>query len=183
MKKFAIIGTSCSGKTTLVYNVVGNLRKQGLHIEGITSSDRIYPFEQKKLDYLDSAQAYVILQQAFLELRSEVRDDIDILVADRSVLDFFAYYDYCFPDTVHPYYQALTALIPHWMKSYTEVYYVDPLPWVNDNKRPNDEFRLGVDNVLKSYIKNYPNIIYVQEFNREDFIIHRILENWKTSKI
>lgn len=183
MKKFAIIGTSCSGKTTLVYNVVGNLRKKGLHIEGITSSDRIYPFEQGKLDYLDSAQSYVIIQQAFLELRSEVRSDIDIILSDRSLLDFFAYYEYCFPETIHPYFLSLKSLIEHWMESYEEIYYVDPLPWVDDKKRPNDEFRMNVDKILKSYISNYSNIIHVQEDDRESFISNRILEKWKTSKV
>ena len=41
IKKFAVIGTSCSGKTTTVYNVVGKLRKEGIHIEGLTSTDRM----------------------------------------------------------------------------------------------------------------------------------------------
>lgn len=183
MLKFAVIGTSCSGKTTLVYNVVGKLRKEGIHIEGLTSSDRIYPFKQEKLDYLDSAQAYVIIQQAFLELRSEVRDDIEIILSDRSLLDFFAYYIYCFKDSQHPYFQGLIGLIGHWMESYEEVYYVEPLPWVDDHKRPNDEFRLGVDEVLKSLISKFPNIVYVKEDNREDFVSSRILEKWKASKV
>jgi len=176
MKKYAIIGTSCSGKTTTVYNVVGELRKQGLHIEGIISSDRHYTFDAKKLDFMPEAQSYVILQQAFLESNLSTRDDIQILLSDRSPLDFFAYFEYCLKDDNEPYYQSMKQMVWSWAKTYDAIFYLEPLPYVSDNKRPDDEFRLGVDKIIKSYLPNLPNLINVNNGDRINEIIRVIKE-------
>jgi len=163
MIKIALIGTSCSGKTTTAYELVARLRKSGYHAEGNTSSDRIYPFAQEKLNVLHEAQCYVILQHAFLETRAAVRDDVDIIISDRSVLDFFAYYDYCFKDRQNTaYFKSLKLFVFEWIKTYDLIFYLPPLPWVNDNKRPSDEFRMGVDNVIKSYISELDTIIKIE---------------------
>lgn len=177
VKKYAIIGTSCAGKTTTVYNVVGRMRKKGYHIEGLASTDRIYPFEKPKLDYMNEAQAYVVLQQAHLETRMEVRDDLEIMVTDRSTVDFFAYQEYFTKNETDPYYNAMKHFAFDWAKTYDSIFYVEPLPWVNDNKRPADDIRLAVDAVIKSYLPRIPNLIHVpNEVDREDFIIQHISE-------
>lgn len=176
MKKYAIIGTSCSGKTTTVYNVVGELRKEGYHIEGIISSDRHYTFDAKKLDYMPEAQSYVILQQAFLEANLSTRDDIQILLSDRSPLDFFAYFDYCLKNEEEPYYKSMKNMVWNWVKTYDAIFYLEPLPYVSDNKRPNDEFRLGVDKIIKNYLVDLPNLIKINNEHRINDIIRIIKE-------
>lgn len=182
MKKYAIIGTSCSGKTTTVYNVVGELRKEGYHIEGIISSDRHYTFDAKKLDYMPEAQSYVILQQAFLEANLSTRDDIEILLSDRSPLDFFAYFQYCLADIQEPYFEAMEKLAWTWAKTYDAIFYLEPLPYVSDNKRPNDEFRLGVDKVIKGYLEVLPNLIKINNEDRINDIIRIIKEQSPQNK-
>ena len=175
IQKFAVIGTSCSGKTTLVYNVVGQMRKQGYHIEGLTSTDRIYPFEKDKLDIMNEAQAYVVIQQAHLETRMLVRDDLDYILSDRSTVDFFAYQDFFMKDKKDPYYTSMEEFAFNWAKTYDKLFYLGPLPWVNDNKRPDDETRLEIDNVIKSYLPKLNNLIIVpNDVNRENFIIDAI---------
>ena len=181
IKKFAVIGTSCSGKTTLVYNVVGALRKQGMHIEGLTSTDRIYPFEQKKLDYMHEAQSYIVLQQSHLETRISVRDDVDAFLCDRSTVDFFAYYEYFLKDPKNIYYNVLKSFAFNWAKTYDALFYLEPLPWINDNKRPADDLRLGVDYVIQSYLPKLKNLIRIpinsklpKKNEREDFVMATI---------
>lgn len=177
MIKIALIGTSCSGKTTTAYNVVGRLRKDGYHAEGCLSSDRNYTFPQSKLDFMHEAQSYVIMQQAFLELKMAVRDDVDICISDRSTIDFFAYYEYCINDKYSPYYIAMKELAFNWLNTYDIVFYLSPLPWVNDGKRPNDEFRLGVDSTLKLILdlNNFRNVIKIENnINSEEFIYNYV---------
>lgn len=176
--KYAVIGTSCSGKTTLVYNVVGQLRKEGYHIEGVVSGDRSYTFNPELLDTSNIAQSYVILQQAFLETKYSVRTDVNIILSDRSLIDFFAYYSYYIADK-DIYYDIMNHLAFEWCKTYDCIFYVSPLPWVDDTKRPPDSERMAVDFILQSYIGTISNIVRVPDNNREEFVINKIKDDEK----
>ena len=176
MKKYAIIGTSCSGKTTLVYNITGQLRKEGYLIEGLTSTDRIYPFEQSKLDNSANAQAYVILQQIFLENRMSTRDDVKIILSDRSSIDFFAYMDY-FISEKNDFFQTIKSFVFDWAKTYDKLFYVEPRPYVSDGKRPNDAFRLNVNKILLEYLPLLPNIIILKNTDNNEEIIQQIIRS------
>lgn len=175
MKKFAVIGTSCSGKTTVVYNIVGRLRKEGYHIEGLTSTDRVYPFKQSKLDTLEQAQQYVILQQALLEVTIECRSDVTSFISDRSVIDFFAYYLYCFPNNSLEK-DVIEEFCIGWANTYEKIFYVKPLPFVDDGKRPNDEFRMNVDKIIDDLTKviNQVKLIKGEPNEREEKIYKEI---------
>lgn len=170
MKKYALIGTSCCGKTTAVHSIVGTLRKEGYFIDGITSLDRNYTFDYKQLDTNPKAQAYVILQQAFNEMRIETRDDTDILLSDRSVVDYFAYMMVSTPGNV--YCDAMRNLVMKWVKTYDTLFLLKPLPYVKEQKRPSDDFRMMVHNVLSELVAMISNVVVVPEpiEEREAFI-------------
>tara|TARA_Y100000034_G_scaffold131395_1_gene192029 strand:- start:2232 stop:2783 length:552 start_codon:yes stop_codon:yes gene_type:complete len=176
--KIGIIGTTCSGKTTLVFGLIHRLRKEGYNCEGVIGTDKVYPFNKKKLDTDDEAQVYVMLQQAFLETRKMLQDNIDILITDRSLLDFFSYYKYCMKSR-KPYYRAMKGLVEQWIKTYDIIFYLRPLKYVNDGTRPSEKFRREVDEVIKKDLKMYnsKNVYIVTEFNR----LHEVYRKLKRS--
>lgn len=171
MKKFGIIGTSCSGKTTAVYNIVGNLRRNGIHIEGVVSTDRIYPFEKDRLDYLDSAQCYVILQQGLLETIRETRSDLNCFLTDRTPLDFLAYYDYFIKNKNEYKFESMNNFVYSWMKTYDLLFYLPPLPWVDDSKRPPDQIRNSIDQIILQYITKLNVLKIDKDLNPDDRIL------------
>jgi nicotinamide riboside kinase len=165
MIKVGLIGTSCSGKTTMAYGLVTELRKLGYHAEGVLGSDRKYTFNSSELDINNYAQAYVILQQAFLETQCHTRDDVNVVITDRTPFDFFSYYEYCFygsdikNETV---YNAMKNFAYEWIKTYDLIFYLSPLPYVSDNKRPNDAFRQAVDLILQKNIDTLVDVPVVK---------------------
>jgi len=162
-----------------VYNIIGTLRKKGYHCEGITSTDRSYPFKQERLDYDDIAQTYVILQQMFSEMKQHIRDDIDFFISDRSAFDFFAYYEYCIKDNNHK--KMIKNIIKEWIKSYDYIFVYKPLPYVSDGKRPNDEFRINIDKQLMSMVEvliklKYPiEIVKGKTSERDKYVMDKII--------
>lgn len=168
-----------------MYNVVGKLKAQGYHCEGLTSSDRHHPFHRERLDWDDIAQSYIITQQIFNENRQSVRTDIDFFVSDRSAFDFFCYYEYCIKE--NSYKNSIRIMVQEWIKTYNYIFVYKPLPFVDDGERPDNEFRMAVDKVIMEgvrdlYEKNYPiEIIEGEPDERDIKVIERIIEIEKQS--
>lgn len=175
--KFGLIGTSCSGKSTMAHKLVYELRKDGHLCEGVISSDRKHSLDMKLLDTEEYAQIYVILNQALLELERILREDTEILISDRSMIDFFAYYTYCIKNKNKSIYNIIQKLSEEWINTYDILFYLKPLPYKNDNSRPDNKFRMGVEKILEISIKHlskkYKNIIVIDgEISyREDKIL------------
>ena len=49
-KKFAIIGTSSSGKTTLTFEITAKLKRLGVLVDGLFQQDRRLCFDRAKLE-------------------------------------------------------------------------------------------------------------------------------------
>lgn len=156
-KKFGIIGTSCAGKTTLAHAVVSRLKSYGILADGLFSQDRRFSFD---ISYLESeaAQNWMVSNLIAQEVNLSLRNDVDVLITDRTPLDLYAYYALQY-DT--PLSQACWGYVKEWMKTYEAVFYLPPLPYQDDNKRPSDEFRLRVDEKLRSLLAT-PEINIVQ---------------------
>lgn len=142
-KKFAIIGTSCSGKTTLTYQILSELKRRGVNADGVIQQDRRLAFERWKLETEKEAQYWVILNMAKKEVEMQL-NDVEVIVSDRSVLDFYAYLE-----TMYGRDEMMWEFVKRWIDTYTAVYYLGPLPYENDGKRPSDEFRMKVDQKLR----------------------------------
>lgn len=150
MKKLALIGTSCAGKTTTCLAVAHALKMRSIKAEAITSTDRRHGFCHADLSTSEDAQAFIILQHASVEAFWGARRDAEIIVSDRSVLDFYAYYVASFGRS--PRRNAIEDFVYGWLATYDALVYLPPLPFVDDGKRPPDDFRLRVDRVLMSMI-------------------------------
>lgn len=146
--KFAIIGTSCAGKTTLTHALVARLKSYGILADGVFSQDRKFSFPLSQIESED-AQNWMVANIIAKEADLFLHNDIEVLISDRSPLDLLAYYVYQH-DT--PLSKAATNYAIEWCKGYTALYYLDPLPYQDDGKRPPDAFRLGVDETLRQLV-------------------------------
>lgn len=169
-KKFAIIGTSCSGKTTLCYALVSQLKTFGVLADGVFSQDRKFSFDKALLPVEEVAQHWMIANLIAKECDASLQSDIECLISDRSALDLFAYYQYQAYTMPSPMLASLKQYVLTWMSTYDAVFYLEPLPYQDDNKRPSDEFRMGVDAEIRELIKGVPNVY-------TDIPRNKVLEN------
>lgn len=150
LHKFALIGTSCAGKTSLTHTLVGRLKTYGVLADGVFSQDRKFSFPISKIES-EPAQNWMIANIIAKEADLQMHEDVELLLSDRSPLDLLAYYAYQYQGK-SSLYEAVKAYAIEWCKGYTALYYLEPLPYQNDNKRPPDDFRMGVDAVLLELI-------------------------------
>lgn len=151
VKKFAIIGTSSAGKTTLVYDILHRLKLAGIHADGVLQQDRRFSFERARLEDSIEAQYSFIANQIKTECDMVLRPGLEVLVSDRSPLDFYAYYEWQYGRC-----NQLLDFIFHYCKTtFQKLYYVPPLPYVDDGARLHEEGRDKVDSVLLDIIYTY----------------------------
>jgi len=167
--KFGIIGTSCAGKTTLAHALVSRLKSYSILADGLFSQDRKFSFDRKYLP-TEAAQNMMITNLISKEVDLSLHGDVEVLITDRTPIDLFAYYAHQY-DT--PLSRACWAYAKEWAKTYTQLYYLAPLPFQDDGKRPADDFRLQVDEKLKELIQEVPNVV---EIGRHD-VLNSILNH------
>lgn len=177
--RFAIIGTSCAGKTTLTHAVIARLKSYGILADGVFSQDRKFSFPIDSIES-EEAQNWMISNLIAKESDLYLHKDIEILVSDRSPLDLLAYYVY---QHNTPLSDAAKRYAIEWCKGYTALYYLNPLPYQNDNKRPSDAFRLGVDKVLHDLMleAEHAGVCVVRGLSRSD-VLGDILRRSNRSK-
>jgi predicted nucleotidyltransferase len=148
-KKFGFIGTSCAGKTTLALEVMAGLKRKGVHVDGVMQQDRRFSFERAQLEDNVLAQWSFIANQIKAEADMGMRAGVDVLVCDRSPLDFYAYYEWQYGLNI-----PLRDTCLDWVKNtFTTVFHCAPLPYVDDGARLGNTERDEVDGVLTSIIK------------------------------
>lgn len=158
MKKFGLIGTSCAGKTTLAHQLVGRLKSYGVLADGLFSQDRKFSFPLSKIE-TEEAQNWMVTNLIAKETDLILHPDVDIYITDRTPIDLFAYYAYQFDTQLS---RALWGYVKEWAKTYEVLYYMGPLPYQDDNKRPSDEFRNNVDRKLQQLIDEVPNVKFLE---------------------
>lgn len=149
VKKFALIGTSCSGKTTACLALVSRLKSYGVLADGVFSQDRRLSFDTRCLE-TEEAQVFMVTRMVEKEVEASLQVDTEVLISDRSALDLMSYYKYQFPDS-----ELMKRLLPfvkEWTRTYCCMYFLPPLPYQADGKRPSDTFRLEVDKVLTTLV-------------------------------
>lgn len=172
-QKFAIIGTSSAGKTTLTFQIVGKLKELGVLVDGVVQQDRRIAFDRIKLETDKEAQYWVIFNQLIKECELLLKHGTEVIVSDRSVIDFYAYYE-----TMYGRNHVLFDFLKYWATTYDKLYFLDKLPYHNDGARPPEDFRDKVENTLRQIIKEIPNCVSIP---REDIFqdilkqINRIL--------
>lgn len=154
--KFAIIGTSSAGKTTLTYQVIGKLKELGILVDGVLQQDRRIAFDRIKLETDREAQYWVIFNQLIKECELLLKHGTDVIVSDRSVIDFYAYYE-----TMYGRNEPLYNFLQYWATTYDKLYFLEKLPYHDDGARPPEEFRDRVEETLRVIIKYIPNAVTI----------------------
>lgn len=154
MYKFGIIGTSCAGKTTLAHALVARLKSYGILADGLFSQDRKFSFDKQFLE-TEAAQNWMVTNLISREVDLVLHSDVHVYVSDRTPVDLFAYYAHQYDTELS---RACWAYVKEWAKTYTTLYYLNPLPYQDDTKRPPDEFRLSVDAKLTSLLEEICNV-------------------------
>jgi hypothetical protein len=161
-KKIAFTGTNSSGKTTMAMEVCSRLKRDH-HVlaELVSSQDRKITWKDDHFPVDPRAHYGMITNLIHAEVQAELKGDADVVITDRSVLDLYA-----IALTDHPDSQMIKELgfaVNAWAKTYTRIFYLSPLAYQEDGKRPPDEFRMRTHATLMQLIGtgNYPNVITV----------------------
>lgn len=161
--KFALTGTNCSGKTTLALGLTESLKRDSVLAEVVSSSDRRISWSDAHFPVDVRAHWGMITKLIGAEVAAELRGDADVVITDRSVLDLYAIATYDHPNNASM--LALEPAILDWVSKYTAIYYLEPLPYQEDNKRPNDDFRMATHANLLTLFDKYryrlPNVFKI----------------------
>lgn len=152
--KFALIGTSCAGKTTAAYALVSRLKSYSVLADGVFSQDRKFSFDKAHLATEEIAQQWMVNNLIAKETDTILHEDIDVLITDRSALDLMSYYALQFPESRTM--KAMLGYVTEYLQTYSALYYLPPLPFQDDGKRPGDAFRKSVDTQLVRMIAALP---------------------------
>lgn len=147
--KFGIIGTSSSGKTTLTHGLVSRLKSYGILADGVFSQDRKFSFPLEKLES-EEAQNWMVTNLISKEIDLSLHIDVDVMISDRTPVDLFAYYAVQYDTELS---RACWQYVKQWARTYTSLYYLEPLAYHYDGKRPSDSFRLNVNTKLLALIE------------------------------
>lgn len=153
MYKIGLISTHGTGKTTLVYTVCGELKKQGIKIKPIaeiatTALEKGLPIN--KGTTLE-AQAWILHTQCALELEAQMYN-YEVCICDRTVLDNFVY----MMKAVGKKQEYLKMILNHMkLHSYDKLYLVPITSEIqSDGVRETDKiFQQQIDSNLKELIK------------------------------
>jgi len=170
IRKFGIIGTSCAGKTTLAHTLVGRLKSYGILADGLFSQDRKFSFDKKYIE-TEEAQNWMICNLIAKEVDLSLHGDVEVLITDRTPIDLFAYYSHQHNTRLS---EACWNYAKEWAKTYDALYFLEPLPYQDDGKRPSDDFRLAVDAELRFLIKMIPNVYQLGRHEVMNDILKRI---------
>lgn len=157
--KIAFTGTNSSGKTTMALAVTARLKEQYHHLaEVVSSQDRKITWADKHFPANPLAHYGMITNMIHAEVAATLKGDATTVVTDRSVLDL-----YSIAVTDHPNDPLIIALAPmvrEYAKTYTRIYYLPPLPYQEDGKRPSDDFRMKTHESLRALIIGWglPNL-------------------------
>ena len=151
--KIAFTGTNCSGKTTMAMDVTARLKYRGVLAELVSSQDRKITWRDEHFPVDFRAHYGMISNMVNAEVQAELKGDADVVITDRSVLDL-----YSIAVTDHEYVEHIKNMewyIRSWATTYTKIYYLDPLTYQDDGKRPDDSFRMKTHSKLLGIIELY----------------------------
>lgn len=163
-KKIAFTGTNCSGKTTMALEVTARLKAQDHYLaEVVSSQDRKVTWKDDHFPVDPRAHYGMITNLIHAEVQAELKGDADVVITDRSALDLYAIAltDHPESDLIH----ALGVAVEAWVKTYTKIFYLPPLPYQEDGKRPADDFRMKTHAKLIELIDSsrFPNVEKIED--------------------
>lgn len=146
-KKFAIIGSSSAGKTTLSLRILADLKRLGVLVDGVLQQDRRLCFDRDLLETDIEAQYVVIFNMVCRESEMLLKRGVEVVISDRSVLDFYAYFE-----EMYGRYDYIWKFVLGWCETYEVLYYLERLNYHDDGNRPPEDFVERVDQRLRNLI-------------------------------
>lgn len=157
-KKIGFTGSHSVGKTTLLYQVAGELQKLGFNVALVneTARETRYPINDRTTK---DAQIDIMALQIHNELDVATRT-VDVILTDRTALDAVAY-TYLAEEEKRIKEGTADAMLPlatYFLKSYDLIFYVKPFDgdFISDRERwCSETAQRKVDRILESlYIDN-----------------------------
>jgi hypothetical protein len=161
--KVAFTGTNSSGKTTMALGVTARLKLEHVLAEVVSSQDRKITWKDDHFPVNPIAHYGMVTNMIHAEVQAQLKGDADIVITDRSALDLYSIACTDFPND--PMIADLNPTVLAWMKTYTKVYYLPPLDYQEDGKRPPDSFRMRTHATLLRLIESLklPNLVMVTD--------------------
>jgi len=156
-RKIAFIGNSCTGKTTCAVAALRVLKLNRIGTGYVNDVARSIPFDPMLLDDNPDARLYVLFRQIEAECAMLVRADAEIIVCERSVMDWYAYYEWTLRKLGRPMSLSIRELVRNWASSYDTLILLPTAdaPYHKDGFRPEDEtLRLGMG-AFYEYLPNW----------------------------
>lgn len=167
MDKIGLIGTSCSGKTTAAHEVLYRLKSAGVRADALLQQDRRFTFGRAALETSEAAQHWMIFNLMAKEAEVEASGEVDVLVCDQTPLTMYAFLEHQYGED-----SELRSLVIKWMRRYTLLLYLPPLPYEDDGTRPTDQFRTAVHGTLRRVLNE--SLLPVMEVKKEA-LAHTVL--------
>lgn len=145
MIKIGLVGTNSSGKSTLCYEIMALLKKHSVRCDAVLKQDRRGTLTSELLDKEPLAHYGLIGKHIYTECDLAYRAGVEVLICDRTPLDYYAYYVATFGWDAD-----MRIYVANWMKTYDKIYVLRPLPYEEDPGRPSRELR---EKMYKSLIQ------------------------------
>lgn len=193
MKVIALSGVESTGKTTLAQLISARLRTRGVLAEYVGEAGARAPFPPERLDTGDPEPwLYLITTRLQAEMAARCRPNVDYLICDRPLTDFFEYYIARFGVKAYDRLEYHGAALLEYARRLTTTY--DALYWlpaegttyVQDGHRAaNNDWRDRVDQQLaraaeKAQAFGCPHVRTASGSYRQrgEFVYHDILHHF-----
>jgi hypothetical protein len=154
--KIGLVGNSCTGKTTSAFALIRLLKLTGHLTAYCTDACRFVTFPPKKFDKDPNARLHVLFSQMANEAEQMVRDDADYVITERTVMDWFLYYEWTCKNIKKATSWAVETLVDEYVNSYDLLILMDSrgMYYVDDGFRPKStRIRNQVDEMYQNLIE------------------------------
>lgn len=167
--KVAFVGAQGSGKTTTIYQLGADLKKEKLDVFILTEVARSCPFKINK-GTTRKAQLWILGKLITREQSSKG----EVLIGDRTLLDVLAYSYRVDPE----FFESAKPFVKKYMETYDIVFYLPPNDkyLVKDGFRSVDkEFRDEIDKILKDLIVELDiKVVNGTEHNLKEYVMEML---------
>lgn len=184
--KIAIVGTHVSGKTSLCYEVVAELKKQNLRADVAREASRLSYYLAADIRNFEM-QLDLLTRHVSEELES-LRTS-DIVICDRSVIDVWAYTQNLPRENLSKkeiaYIKSMEKFIQFYIDSYDIIFRKNTFYDVQDSTDPllvgSSDFQQKILDDINRYIEDKNiEVIDIQEDNSKNQILESIISLWNS---
>lgn len=180
--KIGLIGAESTGKSTLAHMLVGRLRTHGVLAQMVAEPGSSLPFSPERFDTDPQAHIYQITRKMELEMLAGMRENVKVVISDRTPLDHAAYLVTRFHN-IPAWACAVVKAAEVWAEQYDALYFLRTggAEYVEDGFRApaaDNDFRAGVDHMLAAMSLASTVEVSGSFRHRSEYVYHHILERF-----